>query len=66
MFSDEELVRQLCVIIALVIMVIIQLLASALFALTIDALSIYLSATNDITITYNDNYPRQLMLCQSA
>ena len=60
MFS-EELVRQLCVIIALVIMV-IQLLASTLFALTIDALSIYLSATNDITITYNDNYPRQLML----
>ena len=24
----------------------------------------YVAITNDITITYNDNYPRQLMLCQ--
>ena len=56
MFSGE-LVRWNRVIIVLVVTDILCL-DSTLFILTIDISRAFYGATNDITITYNDNYPR--------
>ena len=64
MFSGE-LVRWNRVIIVLVVTDILRL-DSTLFILTIDISRAFYGATNDITITYNDNYPRRLMLCQQV